>query len=186
MAGNYQYVPGFYFKVTFSGFEENEIEAKFRDVSGIQAELEIEEIRGGGENSYVHRLPKGAKFPNLVLKRALHALPSHIVKWAKDAIHNFDFRVHLVIVSLLDEKGEPVKSWKFVDAYPVKIHISDLNATENSLVIETLELAYKYSEPVSYKDFEKKGNLKDLEEKGSPTISSISGDYVEQEKDNPL
>ena len=149
MANNYQYVSGFCFKVSFIDFGGVNIHAKFRDVSGIQAEMETEDIREGGENRFIHHLPKGAKFPNLVLKRALHALPSRIVKWAESAIYNFDFSMHQVIVSLLDEKGKPVKSWNFIDAYPVKMQISDLNATENSLVIETLELAYKYSKSVS-------------------------------------
>jgi len=168
MAGDYQYVPGFYFKVSFIGFEEKEIEAKFSEVSGIEAEMETEEIREGGENRFMHHLPKGAKYPNLVLKRALHALPSHIVQWAEDAIHHFDFRLHSIVVSLLNKEGKPVKSWKFVDAYPVKIQISDLNAKENALVIETLELVYKYSQTVS---LEKMVQNKD---------SDISGDHIDQ------
>jgi len=174
MAGDYQYVPGFYFKVSFIGFEDKEIEAKFQEVSGIQAEIETEDIREGGENRYVHHLPKGAKFPNLVLKRALHALPSHIVKWAEDAIYNFDFRLHQIVVSLLNKEGKPVKSWKFIDVYPVKIQISDLNAKENSLVIETLEMVYKYSQSVS------------LEKKANNNDSDIPNDYIEQTGGNLL
>jgi phage tail-like protein len=174
MAVDYQYVPGFYFKVGFIGFEEKELEAKFQEVTGIQAEVETEDVREGGENRFVHHLPKGAKFPNLVLKRALYALPSHIVKWAEDAINNFDFRLHQIVVSLLNKEGEPVKSWKFVDVYPVKIQISDLNAKENSLVIETLELAYKYSQSVS---------LGKMAKNKSPDISD---DHVENAGGNLL
>ena len=153
---DYQYVPGFYFKVSFDGFEKSDAEAKFQEVSGIQAEIEMEDIREGGENRFVHHLPKGVKFPNLTLKRALHALPSYIVKWAEDAIHDFKFRLHDVEVSLLNPEGEPLKTWSFIGAYPVKIQISDLNASNNSLVIETLELAYKYSRPVSLEDLKEK------------------------------
>ena len=149
---DYQYVPGFYFKVSFDGFEKSDAEAKFQEVSGIQAEIEMEDVREGGEKRFVHHLPKGAKFPNLTLKRALHADYSHIVKWAENAIHNFEFRLYDVEVSLLNPKGEPLKTWSFIGAYPVKIQISDLNANNNSLVIESLELACKYSRPVSLKD----------------------------------
>ena len=149
MTNDYQYIPGFHFKVSFIDFDEVDIEARFSEVSGLQMEMETEEVRGGGENRYVHRLPKGAKFQNLTLKRALHTLPSHIIKWAENAIFNFDFSLHDVVVSLLNEKSQPVKSWNFVGAYPVKLQLSDLKANDNSLVIETLELAYKYSQSVS-------------------------------------
>jgi len=152
MTNDDQYIPGFHFKVSFINFEKVDIEARFSEVSGLQMEMETEEIRGGGENHYVYRLPKGAKNTNLTLKRALHADYSHIVKWAENAIHNFEFRLYDVEVSLLNPKGEPLKTWSFIGAYPVKIQISDLNANNNSLVIESLELAYKYSRPVSLKD----------------------------------
>jgi phage tail-like protein len=56
----------------------------------------------------------------------------------------------------LSHKGEPLKSWSFIGAYPVKIQTSELNAKNNSLVIETVELAYKYSRPVSLNDINEK------------------------------
>ena len=155
MANDYQYIPGFYFKVSFIDFDGVDIDARFREVSGIQMEMETEDVRGGGENWYVHHLPKRAKFPNLTLRRAMHALPSNIVEWVENAIYSFNFQLHDVIVSLLNEKSEPLKSWNFVGAYPVKINVSDFKANENSLVIETVELAYKYFQLVSLKDFEK-------------------------------
>ena len=160
MTNDNQYIPCFHFKVSFINFEKVDIEARFSEVSGLQMEMETEEIRGGGENHYVYRLPKGAKNTNLTLKRALHTLPSNIVKWAENAIYNYEFSLHDIVVSLLNEKSQPVKSWIFVDAYPVKIHLTDLNANVNSLVIETLELTYKYSQSVSLKPFEEKRERK--------------------------
>ena len=173
---DYQFVPGFHFKVSFIDFEGSNIEAKFQDVSGIQAELETEDIREGGVNNYVQKLPKSAKFQNLVLKRALHALPSHIVKWAENAIYNFDFSTHQIVVSLLNEENEPIKNWNFIDAYPVKIQISDLSSKENSLVIETLEMAYKHFTSVSINEFEKNDNKivsadnRELEKPSEPLV----------------
>ncbi len=37
-------------------------------------------------------------------------------------------------------------AWDFVGAYPLKCSTTDLKAQENSLVVETLELAYRYFE----------------------------------------
>ena len=82
--------------------------------------------------------------------------------------------MHQIVVSLLNKEGKPVKSWKFIDVYPVKIQISDLNAKENSLVIETLEMVYKYSQSVS------------LEKKANNNDSDIPNDYIEQTGGNLL
>ena len=44
----------------------------------------------------------------------------------------------------MDEKGEKLVSWAFHNAFPVRVTVSDFNATENKYAIETLELAYDY------------------------------------------
>ncbi|PHP45458.1 hypothetical protein B6V01_004070, partial [Methanosarcinales archaeon ex4572_44] len=43
----------------------------FSEVSGLQAETETEEIREGGVNDHVHKLPKITKYPNITLKRGI-------------------------------------------------------------------------------------------------------------------
>jgi phage tail-like protein len=42
---------------------------------------------------------------------------------------------------LLDEARNILKSWSFVNAWPVKWAVSDLNS-DNKIMIESLELAY--------------------------------------------
>ena len=58
----------FQFAVAF-GRSARDPEAAFREVSGIGPEIEVEAVSEGGENRFVHQLPKGAKYPRLVLKR---------------------------------------------------------------------------------------------------------------------
>jgi len=99
----------------------------------------------GGENRYVHKLPVKAKFPNLILKRALFPAKSELLEWAQNAIYNFEFKPLTVIVSLLNENHDPVRTWNFYSAFPVKIQVSEFKAQDNAAVIETLELAYKFS-----------------------------------------
>lgn len=142
------FVSAFHFKVSFLAVDTTEkdifIALDFSELSGLGAELQTEDVVCAGENRYVYHLPKPAKTKNLVLKHASDKRPSEIVKWADDAIYKFKFRLYDVIVELLDEKGESIKSWYFAEAYPVKISYSDLNASKNEIIIETLELAYKY------------------------------------------
>jgi phage tail-like protein len=49
-------------------------------------------------------------------------------------------------VSLLDATGAPLVSWRFVGAFPVRVEVSPLHAMESRIVIETLELSYRYFE----------------------------------------
>lgn len=134
----------FHFKVEFQdipGASGNDV--RFQDVSGLNAELGIEEVRSGGENRFSHRLPTRAKYNNLVLKRGM-LIDSGLIKWFKDAVENFSFSPATVVVKLLDKDHQPLQTWSFIKVWPVKWSVSDFKATENAVVIETVELAYQY------------------------------------------
>ena len=115
----------------------------FSEVGGLSLDLQTEDIIAGGDNGYTIRLPKPPKAKNLTLKRALAAAPPDIIDWARDALENFNFSTKTVIVSIVDFGERPVKTWNFKKAYPVKLAVSDLSASKNEIVIETLELAYQ-------------------------------------------
>ncbi len=132
---------GFHFKVEFGVTQDKEFE--FQSVSGLSVDIETEEFAEGGENRFKHKLPVRTKFPNLVLKRGL-VTNSDLIGWCREAIEDFQFKPTGVMVKLLNEEHQPLKTWNVVHAYPVKWSVSDFNAEENSLVIETIELAYNY------------------------------------------
>ena len=130
----------FHFKVEFSPSSPDS-DIRFQEVGGLTAEITTEELREGGLNEYAHRLPVGAKYGNLVLKRGfIHN--SEVTKWCRQAIEHFVFSRKDVTVHLLNEEHNSLASWIFTNAYPVKWSLSDLKAQENALAIETLELAY--------------------------------------------
>lgn len=130
----------FYFQVKIG----NE-EFAFKEVSGLSAEMETEPIPEGGVNDYVHLLPKQIKHGNLVLKRALMPTKRNDVVWIKKILEG-DFSVAIqprdVIVNLLGADGTPIYTWSCSRAYPVKWEVDTLDAEKNSVLIETLELAY--------------------------------------------
>lgn len=134
---------GFHFKVEFdlSGINENDF--RFQEVSGISTELETTTIKEGGENRFLHHLPVRAKYNDLVLKRGL-LNDSTLLDWCKDAIENLSISPTNVWVTLLNEQQEPLQTYSFINAWPKKWSISDFNAQESRLVVETLELAYQY------------------------------------------
>jgi len=135
---------GFHFKVEFIGVaDNNDSDMRFQEVSGLNMELGTEEVVEGGENRFSHKLPSRAKYNNLVLKRGM-LTNSQLIDWIKDAVENFNFLPVEVIVKLLNENHEPLVSWSFTKVWPVKWSISDFKSTDNSIVVETLELAYNY------------------------------------------
>ena len=150
MAEEYYPPGGFYFAVTVIGSATDrvpDIDASFQEVSGIQAELDVEEVVEGGENRFVHRLPRPAKYPNLVLKRGVVTKYSYLSDWAGQTIGanlSLPIEPQNLMVTLLDDRGTPTIAWTFVNAYPLKWDVGPLSSTDNQILTETLELSYNY------------------------------------------
>lgn len=143
---NYYPPASFYFKVEFA-VSKNSPDVRFQSVSGLTVEYDMESFKEGGENRFEHKLPVRTKYSDLVLKRGL-LTDSKVVDWCFNAFRNREFKPTDVTVILLNEEGEPLKSWKVVRAWPKKWTISDFNSTSNEVVVETLELSYRYFEEV--------------------------------------
>lgn len=138
----------FYFKVVFQGSPKIN-DTGFLEVSGLKEELEITTLEEGGENDFLHQVPKKVKHGNLVLKRALEGLDNPLETWIKETIDaGFAKRIipRNVVVMLLDANGKALRCWWCSNAYPVKWEVSAFNAQDNKLVIETLELCYNLLE----------------------------------------
>lgn len=133
---------GFYYQVKF-GISQNKNDARFQTVSGLSVEYDMEEYKEGGENRFVHKLPVRTKYADLALKRGM-LTDSEVIKWFLNAFRDREFKPTEVSIILMNEKGEPLRTWNVVNAIPRKWVISDLNASENSVVIETMELSYRY------------------------------------------
>lgn len=126
----------FNFKVEIRGL----VVAGFSEVSGLQAETEIEDYREGGLNNYVHKLAKLTKYPNLVLKRGL--TDSDVFwQWYQKVIAGSIQRQNGSVI-LLDTTSAEKWRWNFSQAYPVKWVGPDFKADGNSIAIETLELVH--------------------------------------------
>ena len=133
---------GFYYKVEFS-VSKNKNDVRFQSASGLSVEYDMEEYKEGGENRFTHKLPVRTKFSDLVLKRGM-LTDSEVIKWFLDAFRDREFKPTDITVILMNEKSEHLRTWKVAHAIPKKWLISDLNANESAVVIETLELSYRY------------------------------------------
>ncbi len=134
---------GFYFKVVFNDVSLDTNDVRFQSVSGLSVEYDYESYKEGGENRFEHKLPVRTKYTDLVLKRGM-LVDSAVIKWFLDAFNNRIFKPATITVNLMNEKSEPLRSWNVVDAIPKKWVVSDFNSGENGIVIETMELTYRY------------------------------------------
>lgn len=128
---------GFRFLVEITGM----VVAGFSEVSGLQAETEIEEYREGGVNHFVHKRPKLTKYPNLTLKRGL-ADSEELFKWYLDVAAGHFERKQVSII-ILDPAGNELWRWNFSRAYPVKWSGPELKADSSALAVETVELVHE-------------------------------------------
>lgn len=147
--GGYYPPVGFHFMVEFQKMKEgtsfgNDNDCRFQSVSGLSVEYDVETFKEGGENRFEHKLPVRTKYTDLSLKRGL-LTNSEVIKWCVDAFQNRNtISTAHIIIKLLNENHEPLKTWHVYNAWPKKWSVSDFNAQENSIVVETLDLCYSY------------------------------------------
>ena len=140
---NYYPPVGFHFRIEVMDLSPNDNDVRFTEVSGLSVEMVTEEIPEGGENRFVQKYPIRAKYPELVLKRGL-LRNSEVVNWIRKCIENLSIQPKNIDISLLNEEHQPLMTWHVVNAYPTKWAVSDLNASNNAVVIESMQLFYQY------------------------------------------
>ncbi|QLQ30515.1 MAG: phage tail protein [Candidatus Thiothrix singaporensis] len=133
---------GFYYKVEFS-ISKDRNDVRFQSVSGLSVEYDYDSFKEGGENRFEHKLPVRTKYADMVLKRGM-LTESSVINWFLDAFRDRRFTPADLNVILMNEQGEPLRVWKVAHAIPKKWQVSDLNANDNAIVVETLELSYRY------------------------------------------
>jgi phage tail-like protein len=133
------------FAVVFfaAGVVPNPLDIRFQRVSGLSASVELSTINEGGQNLYSHRVPRRVTYGNLVLERGF-VVGSPLNVEFNVTMSMFKFLPSNVMVTLLSEDGVPVSGWMFIKAFPVKWQTADLNASEDRVLIDTLELSYAH------------------------------------------
>lgn len=142
MAGGYYPPVGFHFRVQLLGLEPGDNDARFMEVGGLTVETATEEVPEGGENRFVQKYPGRAKYPELVLKRGF-LVSSSLARWVRECLQDQTITPRDLDITLLNESHEPLVTWHVTKAYPTKWSVSDLNATSNAIVVETVQLFYQ-------------------------------------------
>jgi phage tail-like protein len=121
--------------------------AGFSEVSGLEATMEIENYDAGGVNGGALRFPGRVKWANLVFRRGVLAQRdfgdiSDFWAWLQSFLDGQGIRKDGTI-SLLDEAQNPTLVWGWSRGLPVKWTGASLNAQQNAVAIEQLEIAHE-------------------------------------------
>lgn len=139
---------GFHFLVEFQELGGQQQDTLFQGVSGLEVRFSTESYREGGQNQFQHTLPVLTEYSNLTLRRGL-VKNSALITWCRDALENIAIDPKNVIIKLLNSEHKPLFTWNIVNAWPLSWSVSEFDAEQSTLVIETLELNYDYFKTIT-------------------------------------
>jgi phage tail-like protein len=114
----------------------------FREVRGLESNVEVKEYAEGGRNGYLHKIPGETRYPNLVLSRGLTDIDT-LWSWYRDVTQGNIVRRNLSLM-LLDGQRLPVMWWDIVSAVPIKWSGPTFDASRDSdVAVETVELVHQ-------------------------------------------
>ena len=139
MADKLYPLPVFHFSVDFGGEKLG-----FTEVAGLTQENQAIEYRSGDFPEYSSiKMPGLRKFNNITLKRGIMKSDNKFFAWLNTGMKLSQVDRKDLTISLLNEKHEPVMSWKVSRAFPVKVEGPQLKAMGNEVAIESIEIAHE-------------------------------------------
>jgi phage tail-like protein len=112
----------------------------FTQVTGFSTQVDVLEYAEGGQNTFVHRLPTRTKQGNVTLKRGVITSDTVLHTWYQKTV--VQAQVVTLVITLRDTEDNPIRTWNFQNAYPVKWTGGDLNAGGTEFATESLEVAH--------------------------------------------
>lgn len=119
---------------------EKLVQGGFSEVTGLLAEVEMEDYREGGQNDYIHHLPKSTRYQNITLKKGLFDI--ELWNWHRDVRQGKIERSSVSII-LLDVQGNEAIRWVVNEAFPSRWTGPDLRADSGTIAAESIELVHK-------------------------------------------
>jgi phage tail-like protein len=113
----------------------------FAECSGLELSIQPEEYKEGGNNGGVLKFASRVTWTNLALKRGI-TTSTDLWDWHFEFIEGHGRRRDGVII-LLDAARNPAQAWYFRRGLPVKYSGPSLNATQNNVAIEAIEIAHE-------------------------------------------
>jgi len=130
-------------------FEIDGVEiGRFMEISGLEVEVELEPVKEGGQNGFVHQLPGRMSWPPLVLKRGITQSDTLINWFNKSSGEQFASSGNKVerksgAITLLGPAGQRLRAWEFDGAYPTKWTGPSFAASSTDMPTEELTIVHQ-------------------------------------------
>jgi len=131
---------GYDFRLEIDGVEV----AGFKEVNGAETKTAvIEYAEGDGPNGTIRKLPGRTNYTNVVLKRGISG-GIDLWEWYKEVIDaEREYERKEIALHLLDDGGDPQKTYTFSEAWPCRYKIDAVDAMADKLAIEEIEFAFE-------------------------------------------
>jgi phage tail-like protein len=113
--------------------------AAFTECNLPVIEWEMEEVKEGGLNTYVHMLPGRRKRATITLKNGV-GLAKKMIDWYIAGM-NEQFEYKNVSVDLMSAPDKKTMTWEIASCMPTKWTGPQLKSSDNTIAIQTLEMA---------------------------------------------
>lgn len=134
---------GFNFEIEINGISDDgtAVKGSFAEASGLEVDIQPIEYRNGAEDITVRKIAGLKKYPNIVLRRGILGDPA-LWNWIEEAMDGKVRRTEGSVV-LLDENRQEVMRWNFKRGWPCKWTGPGLNAKNNEIGMESLEICHE-------------------------------------------
>ncbi|SNS95288.1 conserved hypothetical phage tail region protein [Micrococcales bacterium KH10] len=119
----------------------------FREVTGLELTVSVEDFAEGGENGFVHHFPGRMSWPNIVMRRGLiksDALFDWVSKSSGQGFAANDNKLTRTTgaVTVVNSQGERLRTWQLDGVFAVRWTGPQLNVDSDEMLEETLEVAH--------------------------------------------
>jgi phage tail-like protein len=121
----------------------------FAECSGLDVEMDVQELNEGGRNGGVIRRVGRGRYQNLVLKRGMlfprgGAVNLELWQWLQDVVAGVrPVARYDGLVDVMDPGEDVVARWAFTRGLPAKLSGPQLNARTGEVAIEELHIAHE-------------------------------------------
>ena len=119
---------------------EGEKMASFTEIQLPEIEIELETVKEGGLNTYVHQLPGMRKASTIVLSHGI-ANKDIFDTWVNDYLVKGKFKRKAVTLMLVGLSNAEIHTYYIENAFPYKWSAAPLNSSSSTIAIQTLYLA---------------------------------------------
>ena len=131
-------LPKFYFSVDIGDL----LDLPFQEVSGLDISTEAIEYRHGNAPNGTINMPTILKYADVTLKKGVFSSDNEFQNWIDSLKMNTVKRLS-VKIKLLNENGDPEKTWILKNAFPIQVTPTDMNSTASEVAVETIVFAHE-------------------------------------------